>query len=89
MSTTTIPHEMMSHIIFLSEVVLTGKKKKKVMADTLHLLLYLVKSMQDIEIPTSVSLELKELMDQIEQELKEENIKISERRQKRKKAIAP
>lgn len=70
-----ISHERLSHMIFLSEVVLTGNKRKVIMGDTLHMLLYLVKSIREIEIPASVSEELVGLMNNIEQQLKEENEK--------------
>jgi hypothetical protein len=77
-----ISHDRLSHMIFLSEVVLTGNKRKALMGDTLHMLLYLVKSIREIEIPPSVEEQLAVLLQQIEQQLKEENEK--KRRRKKK-----
>jgi hypothetical protein len=70
-----ISHDRLSHMIFLSEVVLSGNKRKALMADTLHMLLYLVKSGREIEIPPSVGEELDVLLQNIEQQLKDENEK--------------
>jgi DNA-binding LytR/AlgR family response regulator len=70
-----IPHDRLSHMVFLSEVVLTGNKRKALMGDTLHMLLYLVKSIREVEIPASVEQQLEELLNHIELQLKEENEK--------------
>ncbi|WP_223192582.1 hypothetical protein [Paenibacillus sedimenti] len=67
----------LSHLIFLSEVVLTGKKKS-LMDETLQCLLYIVKSLEEIDLPDSVVDQIERLIGLIETDLREENERIQE-----------
>ncbi|MFD0695844.1 hypothetical protein ACFQZT_17330 [Paenibacillus sp. GCM10027628] len=67
----------LSHLIFLSEVVLTGKKKS-LMDETLQCLLYIVKSLEEIDLPDSVVDQIDRLIGLIEADLREENERIQE-----------
>lgn len=67
----------LSHLIFLSEVVLTGKKKS-LMEETLQCLLYIVKSLEEVELPDTVVNQIESLTALIESDLRNENERIQE-----------
>ncbi|MGO4275987.1 hypothetical protein AB4Z22_40160 [Paenibacillus sp. TAF58] len=67
----------LSHLIFLSEVVLTGKKKS-LMEETLQCLLYIVKSLEEVELPDTVVDQIESLTALIESDLRNENERIQE-----------
>lgn len=67
----------LSHLVFLSEVVLTGKKKS-LMEETLQCLLYIVKSLEEVELPDTVVHQIENLMAMIESDLREENERMQE-----------
>ncbi|MBP1965243.1 hypothetical protein GQF04_15140 [Paenibacillus aceris] len=67
----------LSHLIFLSEVVLTGKKKS-LMDETLQCLLYIVKSVEEVELPDTVVDQIECLMAMIESDLRDENERMQE-----------
>ncbi|TXK86015.1 hypothetical protein FU659_00765 [Paenibacillus sp. N3.4] len=67
----------LSHLVFLSEVVLTGKKKS-LMEETLQCLLYIVKSLEEIELPDMVVDQIEQLTALIESDLRSENERIQE-----------
>ncbi|MNI06824.1 hypothetical protein D3C73_598180 [compost metagenome] len=62
----------LTHLIFLSEVVITGKKKG-LMDETLQCLLYIVKSLEEVELPDSVVEQIERLTAMIEADLRIEN----------------
>ncbi|MFD2613218.1 hypothetical protein [Paenibacillus gansuensis] len=72
-----VTQEQLRHVVFLSEVVLEGNKRG-MMEETIQLLLYIVKSLKEAEIPTDVSLEMEHLTAQIEERLKQENDRLQE-----------
>lgn len=65
----------LQHLVFLSEVVLTGNKKG-LMKETLQCLLYVAKSVQNVDLPESVIAEIKQLTGHIEADLRSENERI-------------
>ncbi|OCT12001.1 hypothetical protein A8709_29530 [Paenibacillus pectinilyticus] len=67
----------LNHLVFLSEVVLTGKKKS-LMDETLQCLLYIVKSLEEIELPESVVGQIERLTALIEGDLRDENERMQE-----------
>ncbi|WNR43152.1 hypothetical protein [Paenibacillus roseipurpureus] len=67
----------LNHLIFLSEVVLTGNKKS-LMEETLQCLLYIVKSLEEVELPESVVGQIEALTALIEADLREENERMQE-----------
>lgn len=67
----------LSHLIFLSEVILTGKKKS-LMDETLQCLLYIVKSVEEVELPDTVVDQIESLTALIESDLRNENERIQE-----------
>ncbi|WP_240344109.1 hypothetical protein [Paenibacillus sp. SYP-B3998] len=67
----------LAHLIFLSEVVLTGKKKS-LMEETLQCLLYIVKSLEEVDLPDSVVDQIERLTGLIETDLREENERMQE-----------
>jgi hypothetical protein len=67
----------LSHLIFLSEVVLTGKKKS-LMDETLQCLLYIVKSLEEVELPDTVVDQIECLTALIESDLRNENERMQE-----------
>jgi hypothetical protein len=62
----------LSHLIFLSDVVLNGKKKA-LMEETLQCLAFLVKSIEQVDIPDLVMERVQELVANIESQLRSEN----------------
>jgi hypothetical protein len=67
----------LNHLIFLSEVVISGKKKS-LMEETLQCLLYIVKSLEEVELPDSVVDQITRLTSMIEGNLRSENERIQE-----------
>ncbi len=67
----------LNHLVFLSEVVLTGKKKS-LMDETLQCLLYIVKSLEEVELPDSVARQIERLTALIEADLRDENERMQE-----------
>ena len=70
-------HVEMGHLVFLAEVVLNGKKKA-LMDETYQCLLYIVKSLEEVELPDVVGEQIQTLVFKIEQELRNENTRIRE-----------
>jgi hypothetical protein len=62
----------LNHLIFLSEVVIEGKKRG-LMDETLQCLLYIVKSLEEVELPDSVVDQIERLTAMIELDLRSEN----------------
>jgi hypothetical protein len=67
----------LTHLIFLSEVVISGKKKG-LMDETLQCLLYIVKSLEEVELPESVVDQIDRLIGLIEADLRNENERMQE-----------
>lgn len=67
----------LNHLIFLTEVILSGKKKN-LMQETLQCLLYIVKSLEDVELPDSVVQQIERLTADIEADLRGENERMQE-----------
>lgn len=67
----------LNHLVFLSEVVLTGRKKS-LMDETLQCLLYIVKSLEEVELPDSVARQIERLTALIEADLRDENERMQE-----------
>lgn len=70
-------HLEIGHLVFLAEVVLNGKKKS-LMEETYQCLLYIVKSLEEAELPDVVGEQIQTLVQKIEEELRNENIRIRE-----------
>jgi len=77
MSSMNMTQEELSHLIFLTEVVIAGKKKS-LMHETLQVLLYIVKSVDQIELPDSVIDQIERLIALIEHDLRQENERMQE-----------
>jgi hypothetical protein len=69
--------EELHHLVFLSEVVLRGKKRG-LMEETLQCLLYIVKSVEEAELPDSVVERIRALLTAIEADLRSENERMQE-----------
>ncbi len=67
----------LSHLIFLSEVVISGKKKS-LMDETLQCLLYIVKSLEEVDLPDNVVDQIERLTGLIEADLRNENERMQE-----------
>ncbi|SEG73177.1 hypothetical protein [Paenibacillus sp. UNC499MF] len=67
----------LTHLIFLAEVVIASRKKE-VMEDTLQCLLYIIKSLSEVEVPDSVAEQIAHLTERIEDKLRQENERIQE-----------
>ncbi|MFC9775104.1 hypothetical protein [Paenibacillus chitinolyticus] len=67
----------LTHLIFLAEVVIASRKKE-VMEDTLQCLLYIIKSLPEVEVPDSVAEQIAHLTERIEEKLRLENERIQE-----------
>lgn len=72
-----LTQEELNHLVFLSEVVLTGNKKS-LMDETLQCLLYIVKSLEEVELPDSVVGQIERLIGLIEADLRDENERMQE-----------
>ena len=64
--------EELNHLIFLTEVVIEGKKKG-LMDETLRCLLYIVKSLEEVDLPDMVVDQIDQLIAKIEADLRIEN----------------
>ncbi|MCR8643913.1 hypothetical protein NV379_14755 [Paenibacillus sp. N1-5-1-14] len=69
--------EELRHLVFLAEVVLSGRKKS-LMDETLQCLLYVVKSLDEAELPDSVMEHMNQLTEMIEHDLRNENDRMKE-----------
>lgn len=72
-----VTQEELSHLIFLSEVILNGNKKAR-MEEMLRCLLYIVKSVEEVELPDSAGEQIAELLAGLENELRTENDRLQE-----------
>ncbi len=75
-----LSEEELSHIIFLSGMIVENKKRN-LMEDTAQCLLYLVKSMREADLPEGVCEEIRERIARMEAQLKQENDRMHEIRQ--------
>lgn len=78
MDMTKITQRELHHILFLTGVVLS-EKKVHLMEDTIKCLTYLIKSLDNIELPDVVSEQLFQSIETIELVLKEENRNIRQK----------
>jgi hypothetical protein len=67
----------LNHLIFLTEVVIEGNKKS-LMEETLQCLLYIVKSVEEVDLPDMVIDQIERLTARIEADLRSENERIRE-----------
>jgi hypothetical protein len=67
----------LNHLIFLTEVVIEGKKRG-LMDETLQCLLYIVKSVEEVELPETVVDQIERLTAMIESDLRSENERMQE-----------
>lgn len=67
----------LSHLVFLSQVILDGNKKT-LMPDALRSLLFVAKSLQEVEISAEIADELERLNQRMEEQLRVENDRIQE-----------
>jgi Asp-tRNA(Asn)/Glu-tRNA(Gln) amidotransferase C subunit len=72
-----ITQQELNHLIFLSDVVIQGKKKG-MMVETLQCLLYIVKSIEEIDLPEMVVEQMNQLIESIEADLRTENDRMQE-----------
>jgi Asp-tRNA(Asn)/Glu-tRNA(Gln) amidotransferase C subunit len=72
-----VTQKELSHLIFLADVVMNGKKKT-MMEETLHCLIYIVKSIQEIELPDNVVEQMNLHIEKIEEQLRSENDRLQE-----------
>lgn len=67
----------LQHLIFLAGVVKDGNKKG-LMAETIQCLTYIVKSLTEVDLPEGVVEEIRALTGKVEEELRQENERLSE-----------
>jgi hypothetical protein len=67
----------LNHLIFLAEVVIQGKKRG-LMDETLQCMLYIVKSLEEVDLPDTVVDQIERLTAMIEADLRRENERIQE-----------
>ncbi len=72
-----VTQKELSHLIFLADVVMNGKKKA-MMEETLQCLIYIVKSIQEIELPDNVVEQMHLHIEKIEEQLRSENDRLQE-----------
>jgi hypothetical protein len=72
-----VTQKELSHLIFLADVVMNGKKKT-MMEETMQCLLYIVKSIREIELPDNVVEHMSLLVEKIEEQLRSENDRLQE-----------
>jgi hypothetical protein len=72
-----VTQKELSHLIFLADVVMNGKKKV-MMEETLQCLIYIVKSIQEIELPDNVVEQMHLHIEKIEEQLRSENDRLQE-----------
>lgn len=65
------------HLLFLSEVVLSGKKME-LMEDNLKCLMYVTKSLHEVELTDTAAEQVKFLTQKMEQALRTENERMKE-----------
>ena len=67
----------LGHVVFLSQMILDGNKKG-LMPETMQCLLYIVKSLGDVELSDDICDEIRRLINKVEEELRLENIRMKE-----------
>jgi Asp-tRNA(Asn)/Glu-tRNA(Gln) amidotransferase C subunit len=72
-----VTQKELSHLIFLADVVMNGKKKA-MMEETLQCLIYIVKSIQEIDLPENVVEQMHLHIEKIEEQLRSENDRLQE-----------
>jgi Asp-tRNA(Asn)/Glu-tRNA(Gln) amidotransferase C subunit len=72
-----VTQKELSHLIFLADVVMNGKKKV-MMEETLQCLIYIVKSIQEIDLPDNVVEQMHLHIEKIEEQLRSENDRLQE-----------
>ncbi|QGQ97416.1 hypothetical protein EHS13_22270 [Paenibacillus psychroresistens] len=72
-----VTQKELSHLIFLADVVMNGKKKV-MMEETLQCLIYIVKSIHEIELPDNVVEQMHLHIEKIEEQLRSENDRLQE-----------
>lgn len=72
-----VTQKELSHLIFLADVVMNGKKKV-MMEETLQCLIYIVKSIQEIDLPDNVVEQMNLHVEKIEEQLRSENDRLQE-----------
>jgi Asp-tRNA(Asn)/Glu-tRNA(Gln) amidotransferase C subunit len=72
-----VTQKELSHLIFLADVVMNGKKKV-MMEETLQCLIYIVKSIQEIDLPDNVVEQMRLHIEKIEEQLRSENDRLQE-----------
>jgi Asp-tRNA(Asn)/Glu-tRNA(Gln) amidotransferase C subunit len=75
-----VTQKELSHLIFLADVVMNGKKKA-MMEETLQCLIYIVKSIQEIDLPDNVVEQMNLHVEKIEEQLRTENDRLQEIKQ--------
>jgi Asp-tRNA(Asn)/Glu-tRNA(Gln) amidotransferase C subunit len=72
-----VTQKELSHLIFLADVVMNGKKKT-MMEETMQCLIYIVKSIQEIDLPDNVVEQMHLHVEKIEEQLRSENDRLQE-----------
>jgi hypothetical protein len=72
-----VTQKELSHLIFLADVVMNGKKKA-MMEETLQCLIYIVKSIREIDLPENVVEQMHLHIEKIEEQLRSENDRLQE-----------
>jgi hypothetical protein len=72
-----VTQKELSHLIFLADVVMNGKKKA-MMEETLQCLIYIVKSIREIDLPDNVVEQMHLHIEKIEEQLRSENDRLQE-----------
>jgi Asp-tRNA(Asn)/Glu-tRNA(Gln) amidotransferase C subunit len=72
-----VTQKELSHLIFLADVVMNGKKKM-MMEETLQCFIYIVKSIQEIDLPDNVVEQMNLHVEKIEEQLRSENDRLQE-----------
>jgi hypothetical protein len=72
-----VSQKELSHLIFLADVVMNGKKKT-MMEETMQCLIYIVKSIQEIDLPDNVVEQMYLRVEKIEEQLRSENDRLQE-----------
>jgi Asp-tRNA(Asn)/Glu-tRNA(Gln) amidotransferase C subunit len=75
-----VTQKELSHLIFLADVVMNGKKKA-MMEETMQCLIYIVKSIQEIDLPDNVVEQMNLHVEKIEGQLRTENDRLQEIKQ--------
>jgi len=72
-----VTQKELSYLVFLTDVVMNGKKRA-LMDETMQCLLYIVKSIQEIDLPDNVVEQMHLLIEKIEHQLRDENDRMQE-----------